>query len=535
MNNHPRDSHPLIRYRLDSGFSFQSENGETIEVDAIHRAVAREGWYHQTLSIVVVGASGDLAKKKTYPSLLNLFEDNLLPEFTVIWGYARSVKTHQQLRDHLFPHLIKTGASEIVVKDFLEKCFYHSGKSYGDEEAYADMLSSISEFESQSPSAACNRLFYLAIPPNVFGESAVAIQKVGMATTGWTRVIIEKPFGRDLDTCDELLSTLAAALDEDQMYRIDHYLGKEIVQNLLLFRFGNSCWEHMWNRNAIESVTLTFKEPFGTEGRGGYFDNFGIIRDILQNHLLQVLSVVAMEPPVGDDGDSIRNAKVAVLENMDPISLDDVMLGQYDGYSDDPTIENKETNCPTYAAIRCWIHTPRWEGVPFLMQAGKALDEKLCEVRVRFKPPTTLKSIGANATKLSSNELVFRLQPNPSLELHNNIKTPGLSSNPMTSVMKMNYEEMPDLSNPDAYTRLLLDVLRGKQGSFVRDDELRRSWELFTPLLHSIERDNVRPKPYIYGSKGPADRQKWFEEMGKFKDPLGNGSSSANHVIRASL
>lgn len=293
----------------------------------------------------------------------------------------------------------------------------------------------------------------------------------------------------------------------------------------------------MWNRNAIESVTITFKEPFGTEGRGGYFDNFGIIRDILQNHLLQVLSVVAMEPPVGDDGDSIRNAKVDVLENMDPISLDDVLLGQYDGYSDDPTIENKDTNCPTYAAIRCWIHTPRWEGVPFLMQAGKALDEKLCEVRVRFKPPTTLKSIGANAIKLSSNELVFRLQPNPSLELHNNIKTPGLSSTPMTSVMKMNYEEMPNLSNPDAYTRLLLDVLRGKQGSFVRDDELRRSWELFTPLLHSIERDDVRPKPYIYGSKGPADRSKWFEEMGTFRDPLlvaGNGSS-ANHVIRASL
>ena len=168
------------------------------------------------------------------------------------------------------------------------------------------------------------------------------------------------------------------------------------------------------------------------------------------------------------------------------------------------------------------------------MQAGKALDEKLCEVRVRFKPPTTLKSIGAkNATKLCSNELVFRLQPNPSLELHNNIKTPGLPSNPMTGIMKMNYEEMPNLSNPDAYTRLLLDVLRGKQGSFVRDDELRRSWELFSPLLHSIERDNVRPKPYIYGSKGPADRQQWFDEMGKFQEPLGNAID--NHPIRASL
>eukprot|EP00980_Cylindrotheca_fusiformis_P028301 scaffold22589_cov138-Cylindrotheca_fusiformis.AAC.64 len=180
----------------------------------------------QTLSIVVVGASGDLAKKKTYPSLLNLFEDNLLPESTVIWGYARSAKTHQGLRDHLYPHLIKTGAGEIVVKDFLKMCFYHSGKSYGDEEAYTQMISNLSEFEARSPSATCNRLYYLAIPPNVFGESGVAIRKVGMALTGWTRVIIEKPFGRDLDTCNELLETLATQFDEDHLYRIDHYLGK---------------------------------------------------------------------------------------------------------------------------------------------------------------------------------------------------------------------------------------------------------------------------------------------------------------------
>lgn len=294
---------------------------------------------------------------------------------------------------------------------------------------------------------------------------------------------------------------------------------QEVVQNLLLFRFGNSCWEHMWNRNAIESVTLSFKEPFGTEGRGGYFDNYGIIRDILQNHLVQVLTVFAMEPPAGDDGDSMRNCKTEILNNMDPIQLDDVLLGQYNGYSDDPTIENKDTNCPTYAAIRCWIHTPRWEGAPFVMQAGKALDEKLCEVRVRFRPPKTLKSIGQSAKKLHSNELVFRLQPNPSLELHNNIKTPGLSSQPMASVMKMNYEEIPNVSNRDAYTRLLLDAMRGKQGWFVRDDELRRSWELFTPLLHAIERDNIRPKPYKYGSKGPDERQSWFEEMGKFREP----------------
>lgn len=225
-----------------------------------------------------------------------------------------------------------------------------------------------------------------------------------------------------------------------------------------------------------------------------------------------------MEPPESDDGDSIRNAKAEVLKNMDPIKLEDVLLGQYEGYADDPTIQNKDTNCPTYAALRCWVHTPRWEGVPFLLQAGKAMDEKVVEVRVRFKTPTTLASVRAQAKKLHPNELVLRLQPKPSLELHTNIKTPGLANSPMAGVMKMDYEEIPNLSNPDAYTRLLLDVLRAKQGSFVRDDELRRSWELFTPLLHSIERDGVRPSPYKYGSNGPVGRDEWFEEMGTFKE-----------------
>ena len=174
----------------------------------------------QTLSIVVIGASGDLAKKKTYPSLLNLFESCLLPEDTVIWGYARTAKTHQELRDHLRPHLIKTGTSEIIVNDFLDMCYYHAGKSYGDEEAYTGLISNIRNFEANTPSAGCNRLFYLAVPPNVFGESGLAIKKVGMSTTGWTRVVIEKPFGRDLASCNELLDTLATQFDEENLYRV---------------------------------------------------------------------------------------------------------------------------------------------------------------------------------------------------------------------------------------------------------------------------------------------------------------------------
>lgn len=222
-----------------------------------------------------------------------------------------------------------------------------------------------------------------------------------------------------------------------------------------------------------------------------------------------------MEPPESDDADSIRNAKVEVLNSMEVLSLNDALLGQYDGYSDDPTIENKDTNCPTYATLRCRINTPRWEGVPFFLQAGKALDEKLCEVRVRFKTPATLASVQLSAKKLAPSELVLRLQPDPALELHTNIKKPGLSTHPTKCVMKMNYEDIPDLSNPDAYTRLLLDVLRGKQGSFVRDDELRRSWEIFTPLLHAIDNSGVQPLRYKFGSQGPDELGEWVAAMGK--------------------
>lgn len=223
-----------------------------------------------------------------------------------------------------------------------------------------------------------------------------------------------------------------------------------------------------------------------------------------------------MEPPKNEDFDSIRDAKVEVLKNMGVLSLQDCLLGQYDGYSDDETITNKETNCPTYAAIRCNINTPRWKGVPFILQAGKAMDEKVCEVRVRFKPAKSLQSMRSSSKSFFDSapaEMVFRLQPDPCISLNVNIKSPGLSTTPTRGNMVMRYEDMPNLSNPDAYTRLLLDVLRGKQGSFVRDDELRFSWQIFTPLLHSIEDTNVRPLPYKYGSHGPESREAWMAEM----------------------
>ncbi|KAI2511017.1 Glucose-6-phosphate 1-dehydrogenase [Fragilaria crotonensis] len=350
----------------------------------------------------------------------------------------------------------------------------------------------------------------MAIPPNVFAETGLAIKRTAMQlpNKGWSRLVIEKPFGRDLESCRMLMATLGSHFQEDQLYRIDHYLGKEIVQNIIPWRFGNSIFEPMWNRNYIRSVHITFKEPFGTEGRGGYFDNYGIIRDILQNHLLQVLVLLAMDAPVvADDvnaGDRVRDAKYKVLRSIPEIELSDCLLGQYEGYSDDKTIANKDTNCPTYAAIRCFVHTPRWEGVQFILEAGKAVDEHLCQVCIRFKG---IPSYLAHRT-FPRNTLVMRLQPNPSIFITTNIKTPGLSSVPMSAPMMLQYDT--HITPDDAYTRLMLDALRGQHASFVRADELERSWEIFTPLLHRIERENIRPHTYEYGSSGPTQRDSFL-------------------------
>jgi glucose-6-phosphate 1-dehydrogenase len=254
------------------------------------------------LCVVVVGASGDLAKKKTYPSLLNLYDDNLLPKDTLIWGYARSSMTDDELRDRIRPFLLKTDHTPDVVERFLARCRYQGGKSYGDVSAFSELKTSMEAHENSIPSQKnYNRLFYFAIPPNVFAETGLAIKQTCMQadSKGWTRLIVEKPFGRDLATFEELNKTLSAHFNESNLYRIDHYLGKEMVQNLSILRFSNAWFEKIWNAENVACVILTFKEPFGTDGRGGYFDKYGIIRDILQNHLLQVLTLMAMEVSCG--------------------------------------------------------------------------------------------------------------------------------------------------------------------------------------------------------------------------------------------
>ncbi|KAK9471388.1 glucose-6-phosphate dehydrogenase [Dipodascopsis tothii] len=466
--------------------------------------------------IVVLGASGDLAKKKTYPALFGLFKYGLMPKNVKIVGYARTKMDLEDYRKRISSY-IKTPDEKVKAQlaDFLKVTTYVSGQ-YDEDEGFQALTKHMEELEGDVPERF--RLFYMALPPNVFTPVAQRLKKNCYPAKGIARVIIEKPFGHDLASSRELQSSLEPIWTEDELFRIDHYLGKEMVKNILILRFGNSFLGSGWDKSRIASVQITFKERFGTEGRGGYFDKFGIIRDVMQNHLLQVLTMIAMERPLSFDAEDIRDEKVRVLKAMRVISPKDVILGQYDksedgtkpSYLDDDTVP-KDSRCPTFAAIVTHIQNERWEGVPFILKAGKALDDGKVEVRIQFKDVTS-----GIFNNIPRNELVIRIQPNESVYLKVNTKLPGLSMKTSVTELDLTYRERyTDLVIPEAYEALILDAINGDHSNFVRDDELDASWSIFTPLLHHIDQNkDFVPSKYPYGSRGPAELDDFLKANG---------------------
>ncbi|XP_020099637.1 glucose-6-phosphate 1-dehydrogenase, chloroplastic-like isoform X2 [Ananas comosus] len=433
--------------------------------------------------------------------------------FTV-FGYARRKLTDEELREMISKTLTcRIDESENCgdkMEQFLQRCFYQSGQ-YNSEEDFSELDRKLKEKEAGKLP---NRLFYLSIPPNIFVDVVRSASRSASSPTGWTRFIVEKPFGRDSESSAELTRCLKKYLSEDQIFRIDHYLGKELVENLSVLRFSNLVFEPLWSRNYIRNVQLIFSEDFGTEGRGGYFDNYGIIRDIMQNHLLQILALFAMETPVSLDAEDIRNEKVKVLRSMRALQLDDVVVGQYKGhtkggksypaYIDDPTVP-KGSLTPTFAAAALFIDNARWDGVPFLMKAGKALHTRRAEIRVQFRhvPGNLYKRTFGTDLDKATNELVIHVQPNEAIYLKINNKVPGLSMRLDRSNLNLLYSERYPREIPDAYERLLLDAIEGEHRLFIRSDELDAAWALFTPLLKELENRKVAPELYPYGSRGP--------------------------------
>jgi glucose-6-phosphate 1-dehydrogenase len=472
------------------------------------------------LSIVVVGASGDLARRKIFPALFALYCQGFLPQRFLVFGFARSLLSDTEFRAKIMEYLTcryTPGEScSQLMDEFLGKCCYVSG-SYDSRDSFLDLYQVMQEAEG---GAGANRFYYLAIPPSVFLDVAHAIGDAGLVSCGmdepWSRVVIEKPFGRDRTSSDQLTRALGEVFTEDQTYRIDHYLGKEVIQNLLVLRFANVVFEPLWNHRFIRKIEILWKEDIGVEGRGGYFDQYGIVRDVMQNHLAQILALVAMEPPNQLDSENIAAEKVKVLRHVPPLKFQDVILGQYrealhDGrrfpaYVEDPGVPS-DSITPTFAAARLQIDRPRWQGVPFLISAGKSVDARITEIRIHFRNiPSDMFCHQGGCP--DANRLIIRVQPDEAIYLSLVNKVPGMGMKVTTKNLDLQYKEAFSELIPDAYESLLLDVIEGDRSLFIRNDELEAAWDIFTPVLHQIEERQVVPEAYEFGSPGPsaADR-----------------------------
>lgn len=467
--------------------------------------------------IIVLGASGDLAKKKTFPALFGVYKDNFMPPGTAILGYARSEMDRASFHGRFSKNLTKNEQEKSKIPEFLDLCEYIRG-SYDKAEDFQNLNKEIEKREGKSKR---RRIFYLALPPSVYGDVAKGLREHCYCDGGQNRLVIEKPFGFDTETSNKLSKQLSSLWHEEEIYRIDHYLGKEMVKNILPLRFANVFFGTVWNRQTIDNIQITFKEPFGTEGRGGYFDEFGIIRDVVQNHLIQVLCYLAMEKPLSLDAEHVRDEKVKVLKCIRPLEEKDILVGQYTksqdgqkpGYKDDEGVK-KDSNAPTFAALVLHINNERWDGVPFIFKSGKALEEHKVEVRIQFQ-----ECPGNIFPGVSRNELVIRLQPNEAVYVKFQNKLPGLEMTPVTTELDLTYKDrFPNQRIPDAYEALLLDVLNNNHSNFVRDDELEAAWEIFTPILHKIDANEIQCEPYPYGSRGPASLSGFVEKYGYKRD-----------------
>ncbi|OLY78967.1 Glucose-6-phosphate 1-dehydrogenase [Smittium mucronatum] len=487
---------------------------------------ANEKHYVSTI-VVVFGASGDLAHKKTFPALFQLFQAKLLPENFRIIGYARSLLERDVFVKKATSY-IKAPADQVA--SFMEICEYMHG-SYDNAEDFVKLRENIEAGEEKASSHKMERtsdnilknrlrIYYMALPPSVFLPVSENVRKIVYNPEVENHLVVEKPFGFDQESSRVLNSQISKDWLEAEIFRTDHYLGKEMVKNIMALRFANTFYEAVWNKEHISNVQITFREPFGTEGRGGYFDQFGIIRDVMQNHLMQVLSILAMEQPASLNAEDVRDSKTAVLKCIPPIVLEETLLGQYTksvdgtkpGYLDDDTV-NKESNTPTFAEVAIHIDNDRWRGVPFIMKAAKAVDVAKVIVRIQFKDIEH-----SIIPKLARNELVIQISPEDKIYLKTIVKEPGLSSKLTLSDLNLSYSAVFDDSLiPEPYASLLLDVIGTDHSNFVRADELDEAWRIFTPILKRIENEKIVPLPYPYGSRGPEGESDFHIRFGHYK------------------
>ncbi|HEY3174476.1 MAG TPA: glucose-6-phosphate dehydrogenase [Candidatus Polarisedimenticolia bacterium] len=474
-------------------------------------------------TMVIFGATGDLTRRKLVPALCSIARDRLLPTGFGVVGFARRNWSAARFREEMLAGVNEFSRSRPVVPalwdDFARGLDFVQGE-FGDPAAYKRLAASLERVDAERGTHG-NHLFYLATPPVHYPEIIRELGRAGLAGSAgspWSRIIIEKPFGRDLDSARDLNARALEVFTEEQIYRIDHYLGKETVQNILVMRFANGIFEPLWNQKYVDHVQITVAEDIGMEGRGAYYDSAGILRDMVQNHMMQLLCLTAMEPPVAFNAAEVRNEKVKVLHAVRPIEGDEVarhsVRGRYTagfiggqevpGYTDEKGVA-PGSRTETYVAIRLFIDNWRWEGVPFYLRSGKRLSKRATEIAIQFKQVPHL-LFGGDSGAIEPNVLALRIQPDEGISLKMTSKTPGTAVSLQPVVMDFRYGTSFGAEPPEAYERLLLDCMMGDSTLFTRRDEVEEAWRFVGGLLDAWESTAPPPLyPYEAGTWGPME------------------------------
>jgi glucose-6-phosphate 1-dehydrogenase len=485
-------------------------------------------------TIVIFGASGDLSRRKLIPALYSLAAQNCLARRFAIIGFARTSMTDDEFQKSAVDSIKKfaepgTNNDEIQCKEFAQALAYVSGE-YREPEAFKKLKQRLEELD-RAHKLNGNRLFYLATPPDVYPVIIEQLHKAGLAKSpdgkSWVRIIIEKPFGRDLESAQKLNRTVLEVFDEQQVYRIDHYLGKDTVQNLLVLRFGNGIFEPLWNRNYVEHVQITAAETLGVEQRAAFYETAGATRDMIQSHMLQLTSLVSMEPPAAFDATAVRNEKIKVLQSIRPFTEEiietEVVRGQYGpgimpggsapvpGYRQEPGVK-KDSNTETFAAAKILIDNWRWAGVPFYLRTGKRLPSRVTEIAIQFRKAPHLVFRGQD---LSSNTLVLNVQPDEGISISFHVKLPGQEMKLKAVTMEFSYQKEFGGGERSAYATLINDCMRGDATLFDRADGVEAAWALVDPILKYFDSHKPNFPNYAAGTWGPREADELLERDGR--------------------